>query len=134
MVINKNFSPCFAIGVGTKNKKKEWLEVFYPVLCQKISEEFIKEIAEILDEKPKNFSKEISFNIFYLKIRPFLRSHLSKEDLSKLTLIEGRTEYTSIVLTLLKEDKNTWNNFTKFVLGKTVIVISVLVLMVLSLL
>ncbi len=40
---------CLAFGIGTKNSKGEWLEVFYPVPVFNPSEEDVRKIAKVLN-------------------------------------------------------------------------------------
>ena len=79
-----------------------------------------------------------------MKIKSSLKS-IKKRDLnSKLVRRRGRVYVINKLILSLKQDKssfmdnenhkNTWNNFTKFVLWGTVAVISVLVLMAIFLL
>tara|TARA_R110002072_G_scaffold51389_1_gene137856 strand:+ start:45175 stop:46206 length:1032 start_codon:yes stop_codon:yes gene_type:complete len=45
---------CIAFGIGTRNSKGEWLEVFYPVPIFNPSEQDVKRYAEILEYKGGN--------------------------------------------------------------------------------
>lgn len=59
----------FGFGVGTKNKKNEWIEVFYPVLHYRAARERFKEINKLIEiarnrshtmRSDENFSLELS--------------------------------------------------------------------------
>ena len=50
----------FAFGIGTRNKKGQWLEVFYPVPVFKPATDQVDSISEILDYKGGNTNVDLS--------------------------------------------------------------------------